>query len=207
MNGYDAYKLYISIKNHFKQKSYNYEQYGILNPKYETYLARNDRYFFEKLSRKYSDTEVLNFFVANFLHNENMWVGDLLEDECNTYYIKWLKRYQSLEYNFQEDLLKISNYLEIKNENLDQFVKSKEESLPHILECVMNNKITPETYCIFDRLFGLSVRYKKYYKNNIIFEEIIRKYSKYTTFIKVDQSKKDFFLKQIKSTFLPESAV
>jgi len=48
--GFDVYKTYLAIKNHFTT-DYDYVKYGgKVTAKLETFTKRSDRYFFHKLS-------------------------------------------------------------------------------------------------------------------------------------------------------------
>jgi len=77
--GFDVYKIYLAVKNHFTAKSYDYERYGgKVNVKLESFTKRNDRHFFHKLSQRFDEREVVDYFVCNFLVNSNKWIGDNL---------------------------------------------------------------------------------------------------------------------------------
>ena len=69
MTGYEAYGLYESLKLHFSKDSYDFFKYnGKTNISLNTFDNRKDKYHFHKLSRKFSDKDVLiNFLVANFI--------------------------------------------------------------------------------------------------------------------------------------------
>ena len=45
----------------------------------DTFTRRKDRYFFHKLSTKYGQDDILDFFVANFLSDSKRWIGNLLQ--------------------------------------------------------------------------------------------------------------------------------
>ena len=50
--GYNAYKTYVALKNHFKSDSYDYFKYkGKARVKEETFLKRKDKFFFEKIRK------------------------------------------------------------------------------------------------------------------------------------------------------------
>ena len=69
------------VKLHFTTNTYDYIQYaGKVNCKLETFTKRNDRYFFHKLSKKYNAEQALDFFEANFLHNDKKWIGQTLPE-------------------------------------------------------------------------------------------------------------------------------
>jgi hypothetical protein len=68
MTGYEAFALYNSLKIHFTQKSYDYFKYnGKSNISVQTFELRKDKYYFYKLSRKYSREEFVKFLVSNFI--------------------------------------------------------------------------------------------------------------------------------------------
>ena len=46
----------------------------------ESFLKRNDRFFFRKLSKKYDKEELIEFYVSNFIISNN-WVGNLVSQE------------------------------------------------------------------------------------------------------------------------------
>lgn len=105
LSAYETFCLYLALKNHFSKESYNYFKYqGKTNVSKESFMNRKDRFQFQKLSRMYDDTEMLDFMVANFLHNEKIWVGDLLEEEAKDRYMEYLKRKQSITYRFENEL-------------------------------------------------------------------------------------------------------
>ena len=91
--GFEVFKLYLAIKLHFTTDTYNYEEYeGKVNCKLETFTKRNDRYFFHKLSKQYDRDNIVDFFVANFIHNNKKWVGNLLQNDGRDIYLDFKKR-------------------------------------------------------------------------------------------------------------------
>ena len=54
------------------------------------------RYFFEKMSRKYKDPEIKDFFLANFVNTDNpegLWIGNIIRSGEGVYK-EWQKRQQ-----------------------------------------------------------------------------------------------------------------
>lgn len=201
MNGFEVYSLYVGLKTHFKNNHYNFAKFGIPKIKHDTFLGRRDRYFFEKIAKKYSQKELTNFFVSNFLHNENIWIGDFFDSETEEVYTKWKKRYESLEYRYEQDLQTIIEYFESSGLNLNNFVAPKDGELPLILQWVTQNKITPETYAILDTIYPLSKKYLEIYKDDVIFYDIIKKYAKYRIFLGIEKNI-DFFREKLKTAVL-----
>jgi len=45
-----------------------------------------------RLSKNYKDDEISKFFVANFIENENLWIGDALDSQAEIKYKEWQKK-------------------------------------------------------------------------------------------------------------------
>ena len=62
---FDAYKQYLSLKNHFTKEKYDYHKYcGKSRSTVQSFYKRKDRFWFEKLARNKDDKEVVDFFVS-----------------------------------------------------------------------------------------------------------------------------------------------
>ena len=81
ITAYETFQLYNALKLHFTG-NYDFFKYnGKSNVSVDSFERRKDKYHFYKLSRKYPNKEEMkNFLVANFVENDQMWVGDLLND-------------------------------------------------------------------------------------------------------------------------------
>ena len=68
--GFDVYKTYVAVKLHFTTSAYDYHKYnGKVNASLEQFTRRNDRYFFYKLSTRYTKDSIVDYFVSNFASN------------------------------------------------------------------------------------------------------------------------------------------
>ena len=68
MMPFDAYRCYLSLKNHFTKDHYDYyKNEGRTRVKKETFYKRKDRFWFERFARQKNDKEVVDFFVSNFV--------------------------------------------------------------------------------------------------------------------------------------------
>jgi len=91
MTGYQACVLYKALKLHFSS-DYDFIKYhGKVKYSVDQYRRNRYSYVFEKLSKKYSDDEIKNFFISNFLQNEKVWVQDLLSQEAYDNYVQFSK--------------------------------------------------------------------------------------------------------------------
>jgi hypothetical protein len=108
--GFDVFKVYLGVKLHFTTKTYDYIQYGgKVNCKLETFTKRNDRYFFHKLSKQYGQTDILDFFVANFATDSKGWIGNLLRNDGRDIYLDYKKRKEAFAYHFRADCVRIND--------------------------------------------------------------------------------------------------
>ena len=102
---FETYQTYLSMKSHFTNRKYDFFKYGGKSrATMSSFNKRKDKYWFEKTSRKYSDEEVLNFLLANFVNAnnpQNLWIGEIINSGERTY-AEWMKRKQSMTYIFKE---------------------------------------------------------------------------------------------------------
>ena len=84
MMPYDAYRCYLSLKNHFTKDHYDYHKYGgKTRATKQAFYKRKDRFWFEKFARKKNDKEVEEFFVSNFVSSTDpstMWIGEMIRE-------------------------------------------------------------------------------------------------------------------------------
>lgn len=198
ITGFKCYKYYMAIKLHFTKDNYNvFETRGHVKGSEHTFLARNDRFLFEKIARKYqNDKEVVQFFVSNFAYGNDGSVYNLQEADEN--YTVWTKRKQSLTRVFTDDLAKIILYCEknnLRQENVFDFVNGQ---YPAILKMYIGKQITIETMYLLNRLDGYMNRW--YNNPMILWEEDARRIVKCDGFVKFDNEK----LNHPYNTFLNE---
>ena len=116
---FETYQTYLSVKNHFSNPKYDYFKYGGRSrAKIAAFNKRKDKYWFEKTSRKYSDGEIVDFLLANFVTTDNpknLWIGEIINSGERTY-ADWMRRKQSISYLFKEESEKLLD------ENFDLFI-------------------------------------------------------------------------------------
>ena len=81
---FDAYRCYLSLKNHFTKEHYDYHKYGgKTRATHQAFYKRKDRFWFEKFARSKNDKEVEEFFVSNFIYSTDpgtMWIGEMIKE-------------------------------------------------------------------------------------------------------------------------------
>ena len=179
---FDAYKCYLSLKNHFTKESYDYHKYcGKSRATVQSFYKRKDRFWFEKVVRQKSDQEVVDFFVANFVScsdPQSLWIGEIMK-EGETRYREWQKKVQSLSYLFKEESQQL--FSQYKFEEVFDCSKSH----PILLRMFLSGKISIETLVIYNRIFQYGNNFDKKLKDPV-WETVSMKIKKYSPFLNID---------------------
>jgi hypothetical protein len=193
MMPFDAYKCYLSLKNHFTKDSYDYHKYcGKTRATVQSFYKRKDRFWFEKVSRQKTDEEVVNFFVSNFISCDDpdrLWIGEMIR-EGDQRYTEWKKRNQSLTYIFKEETEKIFGEYKV-----DDAFNSK-KGHPIVLKKFLSGDISIETMVILDKILG----YKNNFDNQLkdpVWETVSRRIKKYSSFLHIDVFRYKKILKEV----------
>lgn len=182
MSPFETYQHYLSIKSHFTNPKYDFFKYaGKSRATVTSFNKRKDKYWFEKTSRKYSDKEIVDYFLANFLiadNPQNMWIGEIINSGERTY-MEWMKRQQSLSYLFkQQSEEMLSEY------NLNELFDCSRQH-PPILKKFLSGKICLETLAIYDIIF----RYRNNFDKKLsdpVWETVSLKIKKYIPFLNIN---------------------
>lgn len=191
--GFGAYALYNALHLHFTSKSYDFHKYhGKTNVTKDSFQKRKDKYYFHKLSRKYSLDELVDFYVANFVDGGVKWVGDITGEDGESRYVRWKRRKESLTYLFQEDI----DYLLYQVNNPEELLIVKSGNYPRLLEVTMQGNIQVETLCILNKLMNFFPMWSKKISDDIIWPDWKLKVEKYTPFVEINETKYKLLLTQ-----------
>ena len=190
---YQTYQTYLSMKSHFTNPKYDFFKYGGKSrATVSSFNKRKDKYWFEKTSRKYSDEEVLNFLLSNFViadNPQNLWIGEIINSgERN--YADWMRRKQSLTYLFKEQ----SGKLLSENELETVFDCSKGH--PVILKKYLGGEISLETLTIMEKVFSFVRDFDKKLTDPV-WETVSLKIKKYIPFININVYNYKKILKEV----------
>ena len=190
---FDAYRCYLSLKNHFTKDHYDYHKYrGKTRATVQAFYKRKDRFWFEKFARQKNDKEVEEFFVSNFIYSTDpatMWIGEMIK-EGEGRYTEWKKKVQSLSYIFKEE---VDNVFEEQQVD-DAFNCSKGH--PPILKSYLGGDTSLETMVICDIIFGYGKDFDKRL-NDPVWETVSRKIKKYKPFLNINVPRYKKILKEV----------
>jgi|TARA_B100000073_G_scaffold88079_1_gene69033 hypothetical protein len=177
MNAFEVYSTYVALKTHFSRKTYDYFKYqGNVKVSEKTYSKRPDRYFFEKISTKYTSKEkVIEYFVSNFLVNSNFHIIQMNDKN----YIEWQRRIQSFSYLFSTDIDTILD----KCDTINVCMKCKNSGHSEVLKLFLGGRIMLETLIMLNRLTGFIDRYDKLLEDDVIWKQLSFTLKKYDPFI------------------------
>ena len=190
MDEYSVYKMYLALRLHFTTDNYDVIlQKGRVRASRQAYAKRKDLFSIRKIAKSYSDEEVANFLVANFVSGDR-W-GGMFDLEAGQRYKEWKKRVESLSYNFEQELDNIVNDLEESNLKIkDIFTVSKGQH-PYIIKAFLRNTISIETLVILERLNKFTERFDRDISDTVVWPDVSRLIKKYKPFLLIDMEKYD----------------
>ena len=190
---FDAYRCYLSLKNHFTKDHYDYHKYrGKTRATVQAFYKRKDRFWFEKFSRQKTDQEIEEFFVANFTScsdPESLWIGEMIK-EGEGRYQDWQKKVQSLSYVFKQEVE------DLFTDNKVDEVFDCSKGHPPILRKYLGGNISLESLVICDRIFGYGKNFDKDL-NDPVWETVSRRVKKYKPFLNINVSRYKKILKEV----------
>ena len=179
---FETYQAYLGMKSHFTNPKYDFFKYGGKSrATMASFNKRKDKYWFEKTSRKYSDQEVIDFLLSNFVNAtnpQNLWIGEIINSGERTY-AQWKMRQQSLTYMFKEQ----SENLLSENDLEKVFNCSKGH--PVVLKKYLGGEISLETLSILERIFSFQKNFDKKLTDPV-WETVSMKLKKYLPFLNIN---------------------
>jgi len=180
---FETYQTYLSMKSHFTNPKYDFFKYGGKSrATMASFNKRKDKYWFEKTSRKYSDEQILNFLLANFVttdNPQNLWIGEIINSgERN--YADWMRRKQSLTYLFKEQSSEL-----LSNNDLNEVFDCSKNRHPVVLKKYLGGEISLETLTILEKVFSFVKNFDKKL-DDPVWESVSLKIKKYIPFININ---------------------
>ena len=153
MDGYQTYQIYQSLKLHFTS-DYDAVKYNYRTAvKRDTFERRRDRYFFEKLSRRFNKEKLIHYFTSNLIQNPSVWIGDMTDEIYNDY----IARYDKLTYMLSQDM----NLMSDKGYSFDQLCTTSDDNTTNVfLESLRSGEIQLESVVLVDIMVNFLNRLK-----------------------------------------------
>jgi hypothetical protein len=178
MTPFEAYKLFLAVKMHFTQPSFDFFKYnGTIKANYESFEKRKDKFYFQKLAKQ---KDLKEYLVSNFVDQGVQWIGDLVSEESETVFKLWQRRNQSLTYMFTNEIF-------LLDEDFMSYFKVVDGQHPKLLTMYKQKKISIETLVILNDMLSFFPIWDKKIKDPIIWPSIRDKCLKYQPFIRYDK--------------------
>ena len=181
MQPIDVYLTYCAMKAHFGTGGYDFSKYdGKSKVSRESFWKRNDRIFFVKLSRKYNDTEIKEYLLANFVKDEKGWVGGFNERNFK----EWKNKMQRLTYIFEQEVTPLLSDFKTDGKKLFTVPKG---SHPKLLKEYLGKRVSAETMVILDKIMDYSSKWDIQMEDDMIWSKVktlLNNYKKLLTFDK-----------------------
>ena len=196
--GFDVYKTYLGVKLHFTSDTYDYYKYGgKVNTKLDTFTKRKDRYFFHKLSTRYAEADILDFFVANFLADSKRWIGNLLANDGRDVYLDYKKRKEAFAYHFKQDCGTIHSDFNRLNILFDDGFTVPNGQHPRVLRLLIQRKISYQTTIVLNHFLNFVKNWDKEITEKIVWPEISLKVTRLKPFINFNATECKLIMKEV----------
>lgn len=187
MEAFDVYRSYLALKLHFTTDKYDaIKQRGRVRATKQSFFKRTDLLNIRKIAEKYSEKEVVDFLVANFVSGDR-W-GGVFDTEAKHNYLDWKRRMEAMSYTFKNDIDKLIFDCEKLNIKFDNVFYSGTKQ-PIILKRYLGKHISMETLVILNQINNYTNRLDVELKNDIVWPDVSRIIKKYQPFLKVDREK------------------
>ena len=189
--GYGAYQLFLALRTHFSSNRYDFfRMHGKLRATKESYLKRNDKWFFDRIAKEYTAEELRDFYLANLLHDRH-YITELLDDGAKSTYINYQRQRQSLSYHYSNELGRLFD------KGLREPFIVHNDTYPTIVLLFLRRTISLETMVILDDQLGFTSKFDKHYADDVLWPKISKQISKYRPFLKYDRAKMNDILRGI----------
>ena len=196
--GFDVYKTYLAVKLHFASDTYDYYKYdGKVNAKLDTFTKRKDRYFFHKLSTRYGQDNILDFFVANFLADSKRWIGNLLANDGRDVYLDYKKRKEAFAYHFKQDCGTIASDFGRRSILFNDGFIPPNGQHPRVLRLLIQRKIHIQTAIILDSILSFSKVWDKEINEKVVWPKISLTLAKLKPFVLYNQTQAKLIMKDV----------
>lgn len=197
MEAFNVYKSYLALKLHFTTDKYDViKQQGRVRATKQSFFKRNDLINIRKIADTYSEKEVVDFLVANFVSGDR-W-GGVFDSEAKSNYISWKRRIESIKYLFEKEIDRLQFIMEKENLSYDDLFAIN-NGHPIILKKYLKKDISIETLVILNSIDNFTIMLDDKLCEDILWPDVSRIIKKYTPFLKVDKEKyADAFRRRIR---------
>jgi hypothetical protein len=186
VTGFEVYKMYLALKNHFNKSEYDYFRYhGKVRANETSFLKRKDVYFFKKLGTKYSSNEMLYYLVSNFIVDVKGYHRNFSDDV----YKLWKTKQESFSYKFKQDVENLLDQVESPyDKNFDTLFIVEKTKHPSLLRNFYAGEVALETMAVFEHCLGYIKNFNEHLTDPV-WQDTRMKIIKYIPFLDIECSR------------------
>lgn len=201
VNGKSVYSLYLMLKHHFNAK-YDVIKYNwVMRISDTAYQKRRDKYFFEKLSDKYTLKELALIFMSNLVANQDAWIGDISDADALVFYREYIGRLKRIKQVFEDDIKNIYYFSKkVEVQSLSEiFDYNKKVNSSYIFKLLQSNVISFETFILLDSFMDIINKHDEQ-TNDLVWSKYSTKLNAYKKILIIDNLEaRKLFIETIKS--------
>ena len=188
MEPFEVYRYYLALRLHFTTDSYNViEQKGRVRATKNSFLKRKDLLSIRRVAETYSDKDIVDFLVANFVSGDR-W-GGVFDVESKERYQGWKKRIESISYTFKKEMDKAVAYADKLGITFNQLFYCNHGQHPFIIKMYLRNDISIETLVILNKLNNFTDQLDQELKDDLVWPDTSRIIKKYSPFLEIKKDK------------------
>lgn len=190
MEPFEVYRYYLALRLHFTTDNYDViKQRGRVRATKNSFLKRKDMFAIRKVAETYSDKDIVDFLVANFVSGDR-W-GGVFDTESKERYQGWKKRIEAISYTFKKEIDKAVLFAEKNNVSISDLFISTDGQHPVIVRMYLRNDISIETLVILNKLNNFVDQLDVQLKDDLVWPDTSRIIKKYTPFLDIKKEKYD----------------
>ena len=188
MEPFEVYRYYLALRLHFTTDKYDViEQKGRVRATKNSFFKRKDLLAIRRVAETYSDKDIVDFLVANFVSGDR-W-GGVFDVEAKDRYQGWKKRIESISYTFKKEIDKAVTYADKNGITVDQLFSCNNGQHPPIVKMYLRNDVSIETLVILNKLNNFTDQLDQDLKNDLVWPDTSRIIKKYSPFLEIKKDK------------------
>jgi len=188
MEPFEVYRYYLALRLHFTTDNYDViEQKGRVRATKNSFFKRKDLLAIRRVAETYSDKDIVDFLVANFVSGDR-W-GGVFDVESKERYQGWKKRIESISYTFKKEIDKAVAYADKLGITFNQLFYCNHGQHPFIIKMYLRNDISIETLVILNKLNNFTDQLDQDLKDDLVWPDTSRIIKKYSPFLEIKKDK------------------
>lgn len=159
IDGLNAYKLYLTLKTHFQGRrdlmKYNWVP---INCSQQAFNKCNSRYFFERMSNKFTLGDLAAIMIVNFAANPDAWGGEIASADAVSFYREASVRLERPKETFTEEVVAMLHFGKAKGIKFKDLIYST-NGQPWVFKFLQQRVVSYETMLMLDSIFGFVDKY------------------------------------------------